>query len=132
MKKRGMIYWLPILIATIAATGCKKDPQPADYRQKYLGDWDFKVHRVAVNPFTGNTDDSLAYTGSIRYRGSDSLTIRYTANDSLTLIIDQAGKLTQNSCYCFGEFEGGTKLHMALRWGGNAHGEQHTMDATKK
>jgi len=135
MKKRTILYRLPILAAILALTvaGCKKEPgAPADYRAKYLGDWDFKVHKVTVNPFTGNTDDSTAYTGTIRYGGGDSLNIRYTANDSLTLVIDQAGKLTRNGCYCFGEFDGDTKLHMTLRWGGNALGEEHTLDATKK
>lgn len=129
-KSLGKIYLLP-LFAIIATTACKKEP--ADYRSKYTGNWDFKVNKTVFDISVGSTSDSVTYNGKISYSGSDAIHIKYTPNDSVTLNMDEAGNLSAfPTANCAGQFNGTDKIHLYLSWGGLGAGTRHEMDGIKK
>lgn len=114
--------------------GCEK--QPFDYRNKYLGEWEFNVSRSELNTDSiGHYEsDALIYVGEIAYGDAeDELLIKYTENNSVTLKISEEGKLSDPaSNYSDGKFESRKKLHLYLRWGGLGGGIKHVIDGEKK
>jgi len=125
------IYWLLVFIAIIFS--CNK--KPFDYRNKYIGEWNFKVERTEVN-----TDsigyyyhDTISYFGKIKYgEQEDELLFEYTADNSITLKIDKEDELSKfPTHYCGGTFYGSEKVHLYLRWGGLGGGVTHVIDGEK-
>ena len=112
--------------------GCKK--KPFDYRNKFIGDWNFKVNTSSFNTTTNYFhSDSLYYIGEIKYGDhKDELFIQYTSTNSLTLKIDKDDKLsdfpTQHSN---GEFENKNKLKIYLKSGGLGGGSSQLINGIK-
>ncbi len=132
MRKYRQIYWL--LFGLVIIISCKK--KPFDYRNKFLGDWVFKVDRTEIN-----TDsigyyyhDSLTFLGQIKYgSGDNDLLIEYSGDNSITLIIDKDDKLSDfPTQYCSGQFDENNTIHLFLRWGGLGGGVTHVIDGEKK
>ena len=123
-----------ILFGLIIIAGCEK--KPFDYRNKYIGDWEFNVERTEFNiDSVGHyKHDSLTYLGEITYGGSgDEIIINYTYNNSIALTIDKEGVLSDfPTHYCSGKFDGDDKIHIFLRWGGLGGGISHRIDGEKK
>lgn len=53
MKSKHYKTFVLLLASSLFIIGCKK--QPFDYRNKYVGEWEFKVHRSELNT------DSISY-----------------------------------------------------------------------
>lgn len=132
MKKQRQLFWL--LLGLIFIIGCKKEP--FDYRNKFLGDWEFKVERTELN-----TDsigyyyhDYFTYVGQIKYGSNDDeLLIEYSDDNSIMLKIDKEDVLSNfPTHYCSGEFDGKDRIHLYLKWGGLGGGVTHIVDGEKK
>lgn len=132
MNMKRSFYFLSLFIIIIIS--CEK--KLFDYRNRFIGDWEFKVERSEIN-----TDsigyyyhDSLTYSGQIKYGSNDDdLLIEYTGENSITLKVDKENVLSNfPTHYCSGEFEGKEKIHLALRWGGLGGGVTHIVEGEKK
>ncbi len=132
MKIYRKTYW--VLLGLLIIISCKKEP--LDYRNKFIGDWEFKVERTEFN-----TDsigyyyhDSLTYFGQIKYgNNDDEILIEYSIDNSIYLAIDRENELSDfPTYYCGGEFYGHEKIHLYLRWGGLGGGITHIVDGEKK
>jgi hypothetical protein len=123
-----------LLIVSIIVFSCEKEL--FDYRNKFLGEWEFKVERTEFNTDSVGYyhHDSLTYLGKIKYgNGDDDLLIQYSSDNSIILKIDKDDKLSDfPTHYCSGEFDGKNKLHLYLRWGGLGGGITHIVDGEKK
>ena len=126
------IYYLFFIALSFAC--CKKEN--SDFRDKYIGEWDFNVKIVEFN-----TDsigyyhcDSLSYVGTITCSDSDNdIVIKYSNENSITLFLDENGELSNfPTYYCFGNFEGDNRIHIYLRWGGLGGGIRHEIDGVKR
>ncbi len=121
------------MLGLIIIISCTK--KPFDHRNKFIGNWKFKVERTELN-----TDsigyyyhDSLTFIGKIKYGNSDNdLLIEYSSDNSIILKIDNENKLYDfPTHYCSGEFDGNDRLHLYLRWGGLGGGVTHIVDGEK-
>jgi hypothetical protein len=130
VNKHKKIYWLLFIIII----SCNK--KPFDYRNKYIGDWEFNIDITEFNTSSVGYyyHDSLTYMGQIKYGNEDdNLLIEYSSNNSITLKIDKENILTGfPTAYCGGEFDGNNKLHLYLRWGGLGGRITHVVDGEKK
>jgi hypothetical protein len=113
---------------------CKK--KPFDYRNKYTGNWNFKVYITELN-----TDsigyyyfDSISYNGSIKYgEADDQIQINYTPQNSVTLTLSDKGELSNFPAnYAGGEFFKTDNLSLYLKWGGLGGGTTHQIRANRK
>lgn len=132
MKRHKQMYWL--LLGLLIFISCKK--KPFNYRNKFLGDWEFKVERSEFNTDSigYHYNDTLIYTGKIKYGSNDDeLLIEYSNENSITIKIDKEDNLSGlPNAYCNGEFIGKDKIHLFLRWGGLGGGITHIVDGEKK
>ena len=112
---------------------CKKED--TDYRDVYLGIWNFNVERTLF--YTDSLyiyHDSVYYEGEIVYGELDNeILIKYTNENSITLTIGQDGELSDfPTNYCSGEFVTIDSLHLFLAWGGLTKGTTHMIEGLKK
>ncbi|MGV6861311.1 MAG: hypothetical protein ACWA41_06040 [Putridiphycobacter sp.] len=132
MRKYRQIYWL--LLGLVIIVSCTK--KPFDYRNKFLGDWEFKVDRKEFNTDSigYHYHDSLTFLGQIKYgSGDNDLLIEYSGDNSITLKIDKEDELSDfPTLYCNGQFDENDKIHLYLRWGGLGGGITHVVDGEKK
>jgi hypothetical protein len=129
------LYFLLICFCCIAQFGCEK--HPFDYRNKYLGNYNFTVHETEWTYSLGTTlDTTYAYIGEVSY-GSDenTVSISYTENYSATTVVNEDGSLkcysgTGSIGFC-GEFESKSTVAFDYSYGGlgggatfNVYGEK--------
>jgi len=132
---RESLIFLFLLNSMLILFSCG-DKEPIDYRDKYLGQWDFEVE---VYSFTaGNppetTSETRYHTGMINYGTVENeILLEYLHNTSITLMIMKNGQLANfPTHYCHGSFQGSDSLHLYLRWGGLNTFFSHTINGTKK
>lgn len=134
MKSKHYKTFVLLLASSLFIIGCKK--QPFDHRNKYVGEWEFKVHRSELNTDSIGyyEHDSLVYTGEVTYGSNENeLLIQYTQGNSITLTISKEGILSGfPTHYCNGEFRDKDKLHLYLKWGGLGGGITHVIDGEKE
>ena len=129
------LYWMLPLVAVLIGFGCKKEKEPGDYRSKYVGTWDFKVHKTQYNLSVGPLYADDTYTGLVRSASDNQVTVKYTAQDSMNVDIDEYGRLTLPAnapAYCSGQFGETGKLTLYLRWGTQGMGLRHDIDGQKQ
>jgi hypothetical protein len=133
-KKFFLKYGIMLTLFLTIIFSCKKED--TDYRDTYIGTWDFIVDRTELN-----TDsigyyyhDSVNYEGEIVYGELDNeILIKYTTENSITLTIEENGELSDfPTHYCGGEFLSRDSLHLYLRWGGIGGGTTHQIEGLKK
>jgi len=132
---RESLIFLFLLNSMLIFFSCG-DKEPIDYRDKFLGQWDFEVEIysfTAGNP-PETTSDTRHHTGLISYGTTDNeILIQYLPNSNVTLVVTDTGQLENfPTFYCHGSFEGTEILHMYLRWGGLNTYFSHTIEGRKK
>ena len=132
MKTQHFFYGLAIL--AFLSTGCKKDN---DYRDKWVGDWDFEVirHWFLMGENGYSETDTIFYLGRISLINTAKLNINYTEDSSIDLEVDETGILSgfqTGNGYSGGAFKGNDTLHLYLRWGGLGGGMVHNIDGIKR
>jgi hypothetical protein len=111
-----------------------------NYRNKWIGDWDFEVKRSWFNsPDSGG--DTLYYLGKISLVDDlveclyNLLNIEYLENRSIILKVDENGELFDfptDLHYKDGHFEGNDKIALYLEWGGLGGGTSYFIDGIKR
>lgn len=134
MTSKNRPHLLTLLLVLLLLPGCQKEW--FNYRNKYLGKWDFQVYRSSFNMANPgeNWSDSVHFTGEISYGTADNLIrIQYTSEQSIELVIDEDGTLSAfPSPYCSGSFSGKDSLNLYLRWGGLGGGTTHVVAGTRQ
>jgi hypothetical protein len=121
-----------ILSIVIILSACEK--KPFDYRNKYIGKWDFVVERREFSMDTNDTHywDTISYQGKIDYaNGENNLLVQYTADDTITIEVDKDGNIVKPCWYCNATFVDNKNLDMYLRWGGHGAGLIHEVKGKK-
>ncbi|MCL2722754.1 MAG: hypothetical protein FWD47_15600 [Treponema sp.] len=118
MKTKHFFYGLIVL--AVLLTTCKKE---TDYRDKWVGDWDFVVEREWWIMYTDEGKDTTYYSGKISYgNSSGDLYIKHSETDTLLIDVDESGKLYFSDGgghdYADGQFEGNNKMILFYHDGG--------------
>jgi len=119
MKTKHFFFWLAIaaMCITLFST-CKKDKE--DYRDKWVGDWDFVVKYYLWDTVEGDLvcSDTIYYSGKINYENSQKqLYIQYMSTYSILVDVDESGKISKDDHpywrdYTRGQFEGNDKIYI--------------------
>jgi hypothetical protein len=115
MKESTWIF-LSVLVLTLNCLGCSSKK---DYREKYIGNWEFTVNtNKHFAPGMGSdTSYSRVYQGFIKYGNSDrELLIKYSGSESAVVEVKSDGELINNCLSsfgysCSGEFDGENKFY---------------------
>jgi len=128
---KSFIYF--IIFGFLLLNSCEKGP--FNYRNKYLGEWDFIVKTTEINTDSIGYyhEDSFTYSGEIKYGESNNeIIIEYLDNRSITLSIDEDGVLSEfPTKYCGGKFDGEEKINLYLKWGGLGGGVTHVIEGKR-
>ncbi len=131
---RNMIKLSAIIAVLIFFTCCKKESK--DFRDKYTGNWDFvvEVTKLNIDSIGQYERDTIYYLGKISNGNADNeLNIQYSKDSLIVLNIIESGELSIfPTQYSNGEFEGESKIHLYLRWGGLGGNTTHVIDGVKK
>ncbi|MBW6499336.1 MAG: hypothetical protein K0B09_13170 [Bacteroidales bacterium] len=132
MKSFLFIFLLNCLLVFFACN----EKETADYRDKFLGQWNFEV---VVYSFTaGNppetTSETRNHTGLISYGPAENeIAIQYLPNNSIILVVSDDGQLNNfPTFYCHGSFSAADSLQLYLRWGGLNTWFSHAIEGFKK
>lgn len=95
MKKQ--LPFLLILVFTLLAA-CKKKPisTPADYRKKYVGEYQMTYYYnywVYSGSEWSNHDTTIQYTGTLDYNGTDKISFDWYNNTQKTFKVSQNGQI---------------------------------------
>lgn len=94
--KKQLPFLLLLVFTSLAA--CKKKPvsTPADYRKKYVGEYQM-TYNYSFSAYTGsewNTGDTtVQYTGSVDYSDADKISIDWFDNTQKTFKVAQNGQI---------------------------------------
>ena len=135
--KKGLI----ITVLTIIAIGFVSCEKP-DYREKWVGDWEFSTRSEYWEFDVGVLrDTTYYYLGKIsRGNASEQLNITYMENCSMDLSVDENGKILKFSGEGInnairkanGQFEEIDNIYIYLELGGMGGGSKYTINGTKK
>jgi len=119
--------------AIVLFSACEK--KAFDYRNKYIGEWNFEVERRSYHMDTTGDHywDTINYQGRIDYgAGGNELLVQYLADDNITISIDKDGNVASPCYHCNASFPDKKTLDMYLRWGGLGEGYVHNVLGKKK
>jgi hypothetical protein len=124
MKRFLKIFQIIAFIMTLAI-GCKK--KPFDYRNNFIGNYDFTVKQYTWVMSTSYWDTIYDYHGKIIYgSGDNSVQIIFSENYSIEPTIYEDGTLEH-----YGEFETKDKIKFDLHWGGLGGSSGYIVTGTK-
>jgi len=129
----GIIITITVLL--LFFTGCKKD-----FRDKYVGEWEFVINRHWW--IGGDTGDTIIYcSGKITLGKIENELIIYCFNDYngnpilIKASVDEFGEIIiDNDYFGRGQFIGNSQVHFTVRYirGGQGGGADDIIDGIKK
>lgn len=125
-------FLLLFIIHLLLLSGCKK--KIFDYRNKYLGTWNFEVEITERNTlFTGYSYHQIVnYKGKIEYGNSnDELKITYLPQNTIFLKIDSNGNFIDLPPKTFAEFYDKKNLYFTTYSGGLGGGISYKVNGKK-
>ena len=108
-----------------------------DYRNQWVGDWDFEViiHSWMAGENGYSKYDTIYYLGKISLIDIfNKINIAYMKNSSFNVKVNENGELYDfptDLHYKYGKFEGNSKIHSFIEWGGLGGGTRHTIEGVK-
>lgn len=136
--KKTLLFLAMAAAVMLLLPNCKKESKKAevstDYRDKYVGTWDFTVYTRQFNMLDSIVElDTIYYLGNISLENTDQIKIQYTQDDSVVLNIDDTGNLSGfPTQYCSGEFLNDSQINLSMRWGGLGGGTNHTVNGIRQ
>jgi uncharacterized protein YjdB len=111
-----------------------------DYRNQWIGDWDFKVEEYNWSIESGSIYDTIYYVGNISAGYAlNELNIKCTENKSILVDADEFGKISKyyegwdaHHYYTRGQFEKNKKLYMEDGFNALGYGYKFTINGIKK
>jgi len=125
---------------------CSVTVQTPDYRDQWVGEWDFVTKHIIYWYLGGGKwdylSDTIYYTGKVSHNsfiipeyGIGYIDIKYSANNSISMVVDKSGKLyyyTSPPYYGEGQFEDCDKVIFESGWRANGGGNIYVIDGVKK
>lgn len=110
-----IIMFTAINLLIIAS--CKKEQQviPGDYRDKYTGDWAFKVYYIRSDMFTYTTDSSYYYGTIFKGAAETEVLISY-GSFTMTMNVGNDGKIERTGT-AGNSAEGAFETENVFSWG---------------
>ena len=106
-------------MAAVTLISCKK--RPFDYRNKYLGIYDFTVYQSSFDRRIGEVSGVLKYRGEITYgKEHSTILIHYLEDSFVELTLEKDGTLSERRVS--GEFEDKKKIRFVMYSGGMGGG----------
>jgi len=141
MKKIIITLVTATVVILFFFTGC--DRTPKDFREQWVGDWDFETKIRAWEDDIGVWYDTIYYLGKISIGSkNDELLVKYMERDSAFLNIEEDGTIIKiTKAYWYGSslwgkhdgyFDGYEKIHLFISDGGLGGGIFHNIDGIKK
>lgn len=123
-----------VLFCFIALAGCKKNP--FDFRSKYLGNYNFSIHRTAWTLSGPTLDTTYFYTGEVE-KGSETNTAIISFSESVSIETDiyEDGTISVNHPphqSLQGEFESAKEVKFKLANSGLGGGSAYDVTGVKK
>ena len=110
MKMKRQILFLLVLAASFVA--CEKSP--FDYRNKYVGNYNFTNIYTDVDSTGAITNSTTTYLGRVKTEGDNYMIVEFETNKSQSLRIDNDGNV-YNSCETYiGKFESESRFQAVL------------------
>jgi hypothetical protein len=131
MKPQCFLYYLAAIAVLFMA--CEPKPEP-DYRDKWVGDWDFETISTSWQmDWPQSIVDTLYFTGKIFIGDEDNqLSINYLKDHCYVIKVNEEGGFSEGGTeYVFGQFEGEDKVLIETRHGGHGGNVQETIGGTK-
>ena len=118
MKKNVFTASLLILTLIFISVGCKK--QPFDYRNKYIGKFNFVYSYRSWTMQGTYASDTIYYSGKIYYdiSSEDKIKLDYDQNATLELDINKNGELSLPCGVTIGKFDNNDQV--TLNYGSNS------------
>jgi hypothetical protein len=99
MKTKHFFFWLAVaaICVTLFST-CEKDKkhvEKPDYRDQWVGDWDFVVERGFCSRDSGMTRiDTIYHSGTIMFGNEEwQIIIKYTENNEIVAYVNDYGQI---------------------------------------
>ncbi len=109
MKNR-MKTTVVISLLFFSLVACEKGP--FDYRTKYVGTYDFVIHRESGDPINGHLDTTYTIDGRIDYGSAKhAISISLHEDAPLEFTLYEDGTIEGRNNVCKGEFESSDKVH---------------------
>ena len=122
MMKHRPITLLLILLLFIVFYGCEK--HPFDYRNKFIGDYDFSVHKNVWDVTGVNIDTYYNYSGKISYgSGDDEVRIKFLDDTETQCQLFEDGSLKFH--YTRGEFVSTKEVQFSSDYRSGGGGTQY-------
>ena len=127
---------ISILSFVFLVSNCQKEE--VDYRNKYIGNWEFTVIRNEFLMSTNDGNDGYNRTDTIKYLGKiekgdlkNEIKMQYTNDNLLIVEINETGEFIFPPPRKSGNFDGTNKVNIYLFWGGQGGGTTHRIDGIK-
>ena len=103
-----------VLLLMIAATLIACEKSPFDYRNKYVGNYNFTNVYTNVDSAGTISNATTAYLGRAKTDGENKMIVQFEANKSQSLRIDEEGNV-YNACETYiGRFESESRFQAVL------------------
>ena len=139
MKNRNIILLFLAGLFLTAGSCCKNNDcneEPKDYRDKWVGDWDFVTVITSIPPQQNITRDTICYSGKIyKVEADNELMIKYMETNSIKARVDEGGKLSDlhtSGSFNEGKFMDTNLIYISLWYGGAHYGRGYFIKGVKK
>ncbi len=126
--KKTKLFGLILSVIIVLIGACKK--QPGDYRNPYLGNYDFTVQYSSFNMADSSySTGTLYYYGEVKYGSTDNeISIHYLENSYINPVLNNDGTFSQNAYYPInGAFESTNKFTFGFYSGGHGGGTSYNV-----
>jgi hypothetical protein len=89
-----------LFLLLIGSSSCEK--MPFDYRNVYVGDYDFTINTPVYVPYSGIVFERTYFQGKVSYGGTSNSILIHYSNDKtkdLDVVISKDGKIRSSSSY---------------------------------
>ena len=126
MKPQHFFYYLAII--TVLFSACKKD-----YRDKWVGNWNFEVKSTSWSMEMDAKIDSFYFSGKISLGDNfDQLYINFEENYSLLVTVDESGKISNGGSYYTDGQLGKEKVYIKIITGTHGYRSEYAINGIKK
>ena len=129
-NRNYLIFYFTIFLLILV--GCKK--RPFDFRNKYLGEWDFTTEYGYFNMSDSTSFDTVYnYKGEVWYDEKGKIIIEYREDNILEFEINKEGEITIDDYYdTRGEFSDKNNVSFYKQTGGLGGGTNQSVSGMKK
>ena len=133
MKYLKKTFLIAVALIILGFFSCEK--VPFNYRNDYVGDWQFIVSNSSFSMADSTSSyEEHEYAGEIKYGDADNeLEVHYGDNMFYTIQVDKENGVISSPIPNFsGEFEGSSSIAIRTSWGGMGGGGSSKVEGVKQ